>query len=76
MEAESIESITPLIQAADQWSEVLLLLPLLSHAELPEHRARHHRVDHVVLDHQQMQAVWHRAKTLLLSSLNWRRFER
>jgi YkoY family integral membrane protein len=29
MEAESIESITPLIQAADQWSEVLLLLPLL-----------------------------------------------
>jgi YkoY family integral membrane protein len=29
MEAESLESLTPLIQAADQWSEVLLLLPLL-----------------------------------------------
>ncbi len=29
MEAESIDSLTPLIQAADQWSDVLLLLPLL-----------------------------------------------
>jgi YkoY family integral membrane protein len=29
MEAESIESLTPLLQGADQWSEVLLLLPLL-----------------------------------------------
>lgn len=29
MEAESLQSLTPLIQAADQWSEVLLLLPLL-----------------------------------------------
>jgi YkoY family integral membrane protein len=29
MEAESLESLTPLIQAADQWSELLLLLPLL-----------------------------------------------
>jgi len=29
MEAESLETLTPLIQAADQWSEVLLLLPLL-----------------------------------------------
>ena len=29
MEAESIDSLTPLIQAADQWGEVLLLLPLL-----------------------------------------------
>lgn len=29
MEAESVESLTPLIQAADQWGEVLLLLPLL-----------------------------------------------
>ena len=29
MEAESIESLTPLIQQADQWREVLLLLPLL-----------------------------------------------
>jgi YkoY family integral membrane protein len=29
MEAASVESITPLIQAADQWGEVLLLLPLL-----------------------------------------------
>ncbi|NQV11200.1 MAG: DUF475 domain-containing protein [Cyanobacteria bacterium] len=29
MEAESIESLTPLLQHADQWSEVLLLLPLL-----------------------------------------------
>ena len=29
MEAETVESITPLLQAADQWSEVLLLLPLL-----------------------------------------------
>lgn len=29
MEAESLDSLTPLIQAADQWSEVLLLLPLL-----------------------------------------------
>ncbi|MEB3333008.1 MAG: hypothetical protein VKI83_11020 [Synechococcaceae cyanobacterium] len=29
MEAESIESLTPLLQQADQWREVLLLLPLL-----------------------------------------------
>jgi len=29
MEAESIPSLTPLIQGADQWSELLLLLPLL-----------------------------------------------
>jgi YkoY family integral membrane protein len=29
MEAESVESLTPLIQAADQWGEVALLLPLL-----------------------------------------------
>jgi len=29
MEAESLQSLTPLIEAADQWSEVLLLLPLL-----------------------------------------------
>ncbi|MCS5691663.1 hypothetical protein NZK33_06645 [Cyanobium sp. FGCU-6] len=29
MEAESVQSITPLIQAADQWGEVALLLPLL-----------------------------------------------
>ena len=29
MEAESIESLSPLIQGADQWGEVLLLLPLL-----------------------------------------------
>ncbi|MCP9771613.1 DUF475 domain-containing protein [Synechococcus sp. Tobar12-5m-g] len=29
MEAESIESLTPLLQGADQWSELLLLLPLL-----------------------------------------------
>jgi YkoY family integral membrane protein len=29
MEAETVESLTPLIQAADQWGEVLLLLPLL-----------------------------------------------
>jgi len=29
MEAESLESLVPLIQAADQWREVLLLLPLL-----------------------------------------------
>lgn len=29
MEATSIESLTPLIQEADQWGEVLLLLPLL-----------------------------------------------
>ncbi len=29
LEAESIESLTPLIQSADQWGEVLLLLPLL-----------------------------------------------
>ena len=29
MEAESIESLTPLIQQADQWREVVLLLPLL-----------------------------------------------
>ena len=29
LEAESIESLTPLLQQADQWSEVLLLLPLL-----------------------------------------------
>lgn len=29
MEAESIDSLSPLIQAADQWGEVLLLLPLL-----------------------------------------------
>lgn len=29
MEAESIESLSPLIQQADQWREVLLLLPLL-----------------------------------------------
>ncbi|MCP9816832.1 hypothetical protein KBY76_09145 [Synechococcus sp. GreenBA-s] len=29
MEAESIPSLTPLIQGADQWGEVLVLLPLL-----------------------------------------------
>ncbi|MFN5695871.1 MAG: TerC family protein [Cyanobacteriota bacterium] len=29
MEAESMDSLTPLLQGADQWSEVLLLLPLL-----------------------------------------------
>jgi len=29
MEAESIESLTPLLQSADRWSELLLLLPLL-----------------------------------------------
>ena len=29
MEAETVESLTPLLQAADQWGEVLLLLPLL-----------------------------------------------
>ncbi|KMM16380.1 membrane protein [Synechococcus sp. GFB01] len=29
MEAESIESLTPLIRQADQWRELLLLLPLL-----------------------------------------------
>ncbi|MCP9774400.1 DUF475 domain-containing protein [Cyanobium sp. HWJ4-Hawea] len=29
MEAESIQSISPLIEQADRWSEVLLLLPLL-----------------------------------------------
>jgi YkoY family integral membrane protein len=29
MEAETVESLTPLLQSADQWSEVLLLLPLL-----------------------------------------------
>ena len=29
MEAESIQSLTPLLNQADQWSEVLLLLPLL-----------------------------------------------
>lgn len=29
MEAESLPSLTPLLQAADQWSEVLVLLPLL-----------------------------------------------
>lgn len=29
MEAESIESLSPLLLAADQWGEVLLLLPLL-----------------------------------------------
>jgi YkoY family integral membrane protein len=29
MEAESMSSLTPLLQGADQWSEVLLLLPLL-----------------------------------------------
>jgi predicted tellurium resistance membrane protein TerC len=29
MEAESIESLTPLIQSADRWSEVVVLLPLL-----------------------------------------------
>ena len=29
MEAESIQSLTPLINQADQWREVLLLLPLL-----------------------------------------------
>lgn len=29
VEAESIDSLSPLIQSADQWSEVLLLLPLL-----------------------------------------------
>lgn len=29
MEAESIESLSPLIQGADQWGDVLLLLPLL-----------------------------------------------
>ena len=29
MEAESIQSLTPLLQQADQWREVLLLLPLL-----------------------------------------------
>jgi YkoY family integral membrane protein len=29
MEAESIQSLTPLLQEADQWGEILLLLPLL-----------------------------------------------
>ncbi len=29
MEVESVESLTPLLQQADQWGEVLLLLPLL-----------------------------------------------
>ncbi|MFO7629821.1 MAG: hypothetical protein R6W06_09980 [Prochlorococcaceae cyanobacterium] len=29
MEAESIESLSPLISSADQWSEVLVILPLL-----------------------------------------------
>jgi len=29
MEAESVQSLTPLLHAADQWGEVLLLLPLL-----------------------------------------------
>jgi YkoY family integral membrane protein len=29
MEAETVDSLTPLLQAADQWGEVLLLLPLL-----------------------------------------------
>jgi YkoY family integral membrane protein len=29
MEAETVESLSPLIQAADQWGEMLLLLPLL-----------------------------------------------
>lgn len=29
MEAESIQSLSPLIQSADQWGELLLLLPLL-----------------------------------------------
>lgn len=29
MEAESIESLSPLIQAADQWGEIVLVLPLL-----------------------------------------------
>ena len=29
METTSIESLSPLIQQADQWGEVLLLLPLL-----------------------------------------------
>jgi YkoY family integral membrane protein len=29
MEAESIKSLTPLLRGADQWSELLLLLPLL-----------------------------------------------
>ena len=29
MEADSIDSLSPLIQSADQWGEVLLLLPLL-----------------------------------------------
>jgi predicted tellurium resistance membrane protein TerC len=29
MEAESVSSLSPLLQSADQWSEVLLLLPLL-----------------------------------------------
>jgi YkoY family integral membrane protein len=29
MEVESVESLTPLLQAADQWKEVLVLLPLL-----------------------------------------------
>jgi YkoY family integral membrane protein len=29
MEAQSVESLTPLLQQADQWGEILLLLPLL-----------------------------------------------
>jgi hypothetical protein len=29
VEAESIQSLTPLLNQADQWREVLLLLPLL-----------------------------------------------
>ncbi len=29
MEAHSVESLTPLLQQADQWGEILLLLPLL-----------------------------------------------
>ena len=34
LEAESIQSLTPLLQGADQWVEVLLLLPLLVALEI------------------------------------------
>uniref|UniRef100_UPI00404AA3F0 DUF475 domain-containing protein n=1 Tax=Cyanobium sp. TaxID=2164130 RepID=UPI00404AA3F0 len=34
MEAESIQSLTPLLQQADQWAEVLVLLPLLVALEI------------------------------------------
>jgi hypothetical protein len=34
LEAESIQSLTPLLQQADQWAEVLVLLPLLVALEI------------------------------------------